>query len=314
MTELSRLQRWFQAVITHPMGAAAGAASSDAASFLGAESGTLESLVTRSRSLSSLDRVQIYANAYHSRLIECLEAEFPAFRHAVGGEAFAGFALEFLQKHPPHSHTLSELGRPFPQFLEQTRPAARNGTVADSDWPAFLIELARLERLYAEIFDGPGSEGAPLLSADALQAIAPDDWGELAFQVCPSLQVIRLGFPAHEYISAVRRGDDPAIPPAAEGWLAVCREEYVVRRMALPQPAAVLLRSIREGRTLNAAVQEALDAAPVPDAGAASELLGHLPRWFEEWTARGWLRKAHMPAPVTPASDAAGAAPRPGAG
>src|SRR5688500_12916565 len=99
---LARIQRWMQAVIRQPAGE-------------GTE--RVDALILPSRSLSSRDRLQIYANAYFARLLEVLTGEYPAVAHAVGAEVFAEFALGYLNRHPSSSYTLSQLGGRFPQHL-----------------------------------------------------------------------------------------------------------------------------------------------------------------------------------------------------
>src|SRR6266404_5991762 len=187
--EVSRVQRWFQAVVTHPDGVEAGAASEEAQRLSGLPPGQLEKVITRSRALSAAERLAIYANAYHTRLLECLGEVYPMLKRALGEEAFEGFAFGYLQEFPSRSYTLNELGRHFPSYLQETRPPSdhsspeaaptdsENGQPAlVQDWPDFLIDLARLEWAIYEVFDGPGLEGQPLLTTDQLLGISPARW------------------------------------------------------------------------------------------------------------------------------------------
>src|SRR6266567_5995921 len=154
--ELSQLQRWFQTVITNPEGVDAGACSDEAQRLIQLPPGALERVITRSRALSAAERLAIYANAYHSRLLECLGEVFPMLKRTLGEDAFDGLAFGYLQDYPSRSYTLNELGRHFPRYLEQTRPACDSaeaqridpatpgeGPVLEKDWPDFLIDLAR---------------------------------------------------------------------------------------------------------------------------------------------------------------------------
>ena len=59
--ELGRLQRWLQAVITHPDGVGAGITSSAASKFLVVAHNDVERIILPSSQMSSLERLQIYA-------------------------------------------------------------------------------------------------------------------------------------------------------------------------------------------------------------------------------------------------------------
>src|SRR5258708_39693375 len=122
--QVNRLQRWFQAVFTHADGVDSGTSSQEAQRLIKLGPGQLERVITRSRTLTAAERLAIYANACHTRLLECLGEVFPMLRRAIGEEAFNGLAFAYLQEYPSRSYTLNELGRHFPRFLQDTRPAA----------------------------------------------------------------------------------------------------------------------------------------------------------------------------------------------
>src|SRR4029453_4200161 len=96
---LDVVQRWFQAVVTHPQGIHRGAASAEAQELIRLNRGELEAVVRRSRNLTAAERLSIYANAYYARLLECLGACHPVLKRALGGEVFDSFAFEYLQRY-----------------------------------------------------------------------------------------------------------------------------------------------------------------------------------------------------------------------
>src|SRR5579864_7471641 len=133
--QVNRLQRWFQAVITHADGVDSGAGSQEAQRLIRLGPGQLERVITRSRALTAAERLAIYANAYLTRLLECLGEVFPMLKRTLGDEAFDDFAFGYLQDYPSRSYTLNELGRHFPRFLEETRPGPTQakGPLSESD-------------------------------------------------------------------------------------------------------------------------------------------------------------------------------------
>ena len=70
---LDELQRWMQAVITHPHGVISGIESSDARDLIAILPAQAERVVTRSRALTAIERLDIYNHAYFGRLLECLK-------------------------------------------------------------------------------------------------------------------------------------------------------------------------------------------------------------------------------------------------
>jgi hypothetical protein len=307
-TELDRVQRWFHAVVTHPDGVETGADSENARALSALGANAIEKLVTRSKALTAAERLGIYANAYYTRLLECLGEVFPIVKRALGDEAFEGFAFGYLQKYPSRSHTLNELGRDFPRYLSETRPSpeaeqdeqsvSENAGESEArltpEWPDFLIDLARLEWAIYEVFDGPGVEGERLLSADDLLDISPDHWAQSRLQTVPCLQLLATRFPVNAYYSAARATkDDESIPlPApAESFVALTRRESIVRRYHLSRPEFELLNAILEGRTVGEAIERA--AAVAGDDFTA--LAANLQLWFRNWTAEGFFQSVRRP-------------------
>ncbi len=281
---LDRVQRWFQTVITHPGGVPAGAASDAARAHVDLSAERIEELIAPSRRLTAVERLGVYSTAYFARLLECLEDEFPATRHAVGDDAFRSFALDSLQQRPSQSYTLAALGAGFPRHLDESRPpTADSGNEAFAE---FVVDLARLERAYSEVFDGPGMEREPPLRVEAFVGIPPDQWESVRLIPSRGLRLEAFRHPVHDYASAVKRRQNPALPAPRATRLAIYRANYVVRRVALEETPFVLLSRLLKGATLGEAIAAAIDESCASDAGLA----GNLRSWFEDWTSRGFFR------------------------
>lgn len=146
---LRTLQQWLQSVITHPNGVTAGIV--DAQQAISLTPDQIESVVPASTQLDAISKIEVYGNAYYARLIECLGEEFPAVKAALTANTFDSFAFSYLQQFPSTSYTLSDLGGNFAEFLDRTKPT----DAEEHGWANFLIDLARLEWHYSEIFNGP---------------------------------------------------------------------------------------------------------------------------------------------------------------
>ncbi len=274
-----------QSVITNPSGVVHAIASPDAQGHIDVSEAEIETVIERSVQQTSIERLEIYAGAYYARLLECLRAEYPIMADAMGAELFDEFAVEYLQRYPSHSYTLNELGSKFPTFLAETRPTSAD---EDNSWLDFLVDLAKLEWCFAEVFDGPGAEGKSLLGKDQLQGISPESWAGARLVPVPSLRILRLDFPVQNYYRAIRDGAE-AVPPDREPTcLAISRRNYVVRHYTLAPAEAEILEAILSGATIG----DAIGQSPLPiDFGSFAD---DLQRWFHEWTAEGYFLTATL--------------------
>lgn len=285
--ELSGVQRWFQAVVTHPDGVEAGVESPDAHQFVPMTRDALEIMVTRSERLTARDRMAIYANAYYARLLECLGESFPVLKRTLGEEAFNGFAFGYLQQFPSSTYTLGKLGEHFSDYLNVTRPdkyeSGFDGNEEDADWPDFLIDLTRLEWTISEIFDGPGIENTRTVQPEDLKAIRTEDWPHVRIQTGPCLRLLQTRFPLNTYYTAARRQPEdvaPRLPAPGESYIAVTRRDYIVRRHDLTRLQYLLLRTLQQGATLGDAIAKATADVKLSD----EDLSLALTQSFRDWT------------------------------
>lgn len=311
--ELQRIQAWMQAVITNPAGIVQGIGSGEAQSQISVPAESVEQIVTRSSKQSAIERLGVYGNAYFARLLGCMQEDFPATRHAVGDDAFAGFVVAYLQKYPSTSYSLGELHRRFPTFLAESRPVAQTflsvqedeansnsdsqeslSRQASPNWIDFVIDLATLESTYCDVFDGPGEEQLSLLTPESLTQLSPDQWMNARLQTATSLKLFHFRFPVQLYASAVRKQEPPTVPPARDTWLAIHRRDYIVRRRPLTLRQYRLLGALQRGLTVSAAIAESLAgmsaAADSLDANALASLSQQLQTDFREWVIEGYFR------------------------
>jgi hypothetical protein len=100
-------------------------------------------LVRGDQRLSAIERVNIYANAYFYRLLDCLREEFPATFAVVGDDNFTALVRDYLLACPPTEPSIFYASRHLSGFLDDHPLNQR--------WP-FITELARLERTIVDVF------------------------------------------------------------------------------------------------------------------------------------------------------------------
>ncbi len=278
-----------QSVLMHPGGVVEGMKSPVAREHLAVAPSDVESVITPSRNLSSVERLEIYARAYYARLLECLRGEFPVLAKAMGEDLFDQFAVDYLQRHPSSSYTLGELGRRFAGFLAETRPPAEHP--GQPDWCDLLIDLARLEWTFNEVFDGPGIENQPPLDPIELQAIPHDHWAEIRLIPAPCLRLMQFRFPVGRYYRALRDGDKSTPPAAAPTYLVVTRRDFVCRHYQLAREEFDLLSALVTGETLERAMASLMASG---DARDIEGLTNRVHDWFRRWGRERFFFKAEV--------------------
>ena len=278
--DLASLQRWMQSVIVHEGGVNEGIAASDAQAEVKIPAEQINRVINPSKSQTSLERLAIYSNAYKARLLEVLIGEYPALVYALGEEAFVGLAGSYLEAHPSHSYTLYDLGRTFPAYLAASRPANENED-GSPDWADFLVDLAHLERLYSEVFDGPGTEGQPTLQTEDLLKLSPGQWLTTRLITAPCLRLMEYRFPVHEYATAVRHEQEPPFPDPHVTRLAITRRDYIVRRLAMEEREFRVLSALANGQSVGDALQQVLTDHSVQ----MDQLANDVRNWFRNWAA-----------------------------
>jgi hypothetical protein len=198
--------------------------------------GDAAAVVAGSAALCAQRRIEIYARGYRARLVGCLRDMYPGLRHALGAEVFEAFALDYLDAHPPSGYTLNALGARWPEHLEATRPQ-------DERWPAFVVDLARLELAFHEVYDGEGVEGEPPLRGEDLR--------DGALRAAPCLRLLRARYPVSGYLGAVRRGEEPPLPAPRATYVAVTRRDFAVTLTELDAPDYAALERLTRGEPID---------------------------------------------------------------
>lgn len=200
-TPLSDLQRWMLGTLTGP-------GSTDRQA--------IDRALLPGPHLAAAACLAIYQRSYILRLRLCLGEQFPATRHALGQALFDDFADAYLRACPSDSHTLYDLGRRFPQWLQQSRPDRDQPEDLREDWIDFMVDLAQYERELFRLFDAEGHEGCAWPDASTDDRL-------LVLQPC--LVLARYGYAVAGYYHEVRAGRSPAFPPKAPSQVVILRRD-----------------------------------------------------------------------------------------
>jgi len=166
------------------------------------------------------ERLSIYRNTLLGVLTNALGLAYPAVRRLVGDAFFDVAAQAFIEQRPPASAYLNEYGQGFADFLAGFPPAASL---------PYLPDVARLERSVNRALHA--SDAVPLALAD-LSEVAAALQARIVLTPHPSLDLLRLDYPADAIWRAVLSGDEDALarvdPSREPVWLMVERSEQGV--------------------------------------------------------------------------------------
>jgi hypothetical protein len=256
-------------VIRHPEDADAAARGDDARALIPRGAVLAGEIITPSATMNPLRRLDVYNGGYLSRLIEVLESDFGAVRHALG-ERWFEVASRYVYAHPSDHPNLNRFGRHLPAFLAEQ----------DLEHRAFLVDLARLEWAVTKSFDAPEFEP---LDVATLQSLSQEDWARVVFEPNPSLRLEHFDHPVHPYLQAFLDEESPEIPEPAENWIAIYRVDDRVWRLRLSPPAAAILGALIDGQPFAAALE-----------AGGEDAAQHVGHWFQEWSADGLFTTAQI--------------------
>lgn len=236
---------------------------------LGGES-PIQSQVVGTERVNATTRLAIYGNAYHARLIEALDANYPALHGWLGDEQFRQLALAYIDARPSQHYSIRWFGHRLPAFMADSPPWRDD---------AFSNEFVRFEWAMSEAFD---AADAPLVTATDMTQLAPTDWPGLRLTFHASLRRLDLRWNVAPIWHALTRDKKPdAAHDSGDpiGWL-VWRQQLTLFYRSLETDEAWALDAARGGASF-ADICEGLCEWNEPE-GVAVRAAGFLRQWISD--------------------------------
>jgi hypothetical protein len=204
----------------------------------------------------TVSRLSAYRNGYVARLVEAMEDTYKHVAKEAGAEGFYRLVESYVRKVPPRSYNISEVGKDFPEFVEDP----------------FLRDLARFEREMERVFHSKWEEP---VARDAVSKIAADRPERMVFEFQPGLRIFKSEWNVFEFWrGAGKRERKP-------NRLIVYRADDQVKVLPVEDPHFDLLSRLSEGRALGEALSY-LENEP-------KSVAEKLQRWFGTWMELGWI-------------------------
>lgn len=202
------------------------------------------------------ERLAIYKNNVHARLIDALAASFPAVEKLVGAEFFRYAAQIFITEHPPRSPVLLDYGDRFPGFLARFAPAT---TVP------YLPDVARLELLYLSAYHAQEREP---IAADEFAAALADPAAAPPMDLHPSARLMESRYPVSRLWELNRLPEFPAGKQqiaSAHEHLLIIRPRATVEVRRVGHGAYTALSALADQAGLAEALAAGMRAEPAAD-------------------------------------------------
>ena len=243
----------------------------DFQAFMLRASRDIESHVVGTERVPVATRLAIYGDGYRSRLIEVLEANYPALAKLLGPEDFAALGTAYVRAHDSSFRSVRYYGAELATFLS-AQPEYEQVPV--------LGELARWEWAMTEVFDA--ADAVPL-NTSALAQIAPHHWAELHFEFHPSLRRLELFWNAPQMWKVLTADGaerpEPEVQAHATPWV-LWREELQTYFRSLQGSEAAALDAARERASFGEIC--GVLAAHCSEAEIPLRAAGYLKRWLQD--------------------------------
>jgi hypothetical protein len=235
---------------------------------------TIEAHVVGTSRVPVATRLAIYGDGYASRLIEALEANYPALAKLLGAD-FITLGTAYVRAHDSRFRSVRYYGADLAAFLAAQPEYAR---------APVLAELARWEWAMTEAFDA--ADAAPL-DTGALARVAPEQWAHLRFTFHPALRRLALFWNVPPLWKAHTNDTErPQLSMSEEAgeWL-LWREDLRTFFRSLQKPEAQALDAARDGATFGE-LCEGL-ANHFPENEVPMRAAGYLRQWVDSGIVTG---------------------------
>lgn len=198
----------------------------------------IESAIVETATVSIQSRLNIYRNAYQTRLVEALSSHFPCLQVHLGDDAFEIIARDYIDTHPSTYRSIRWFGNHFSDFLKGYCDSAYD----------YLAELAELEWKMTLAFD---ASDAPPFQLNDMINIPPGAWGDMKLVMHPTTQQMNFLWNVVSIWEAIMNDEPPieaqkTLEPVA--WI-LWRQNHMNRFYKQSTDEAFALDAIVKGAT-----------------------------------------------------------------
>ena len=173
------LQKWMKAILTDPRGASTALKESQE----GPQEKSFEQKwihIIVSDETHSGERLDIYAEAYFSRILEAFSIDFPITKLILTEDPFAKLIAEYLKVYPSKEYNLNNISWAIVPFI-------KTYTTNSALWDVVTLEKNAINSFYSPINNK--------IDLNQLQALTPEHWEKIKFKLNPSFSFMESTWP-----------------------------------------------------------------------------------------------------------------------
>lgn len=202
------------------------------------------------------ERLAIYGDAYHMRLTEFLQDDYPGLFALVGENLFEEICLEYINQFPSRCYSARYFGQKLEGFLAEFKPYSERPELA---------EMARFEWALADTIYAADSN---YLSLDDLMKIDQQDWPQMRFKAHPSLVVFELKtdvIPIWEAREEGSQVDEVKKNEAPLNWIVWRKPDFISYYRSLSEEQGMLLGDLIDGKNFAEICDNLCEHIPADD-------------------------------------------------
>jgi len=248
-----------------------------------------------SQTMTSLERLEVYNQQYWFKMLEAFYQDFSGLSYLIGKRRFRKLVEAYLEKYPPRSARLGDIGSELEAFLREN-PDFLGATTQEA-----AIDMVRLERALFRAFDAPDY---PTISSKDIIEAKPE---ALRIGLQPHISLLELQYAIEDFLLSgleksgmgtsemgiVDRRKQPLKKPKRffalkrqKHWVVVHRFRNVPYIKLVESPVFRFLSLLEKGHTLYEACEAFLTGNDKREENF-SEL--QLLQWTQEFTVLGWF-------------------------
>ena len=229
--------------------------------------------ITDSPPIDQSVRLDIYAEAYFTRVLESMKSDFQITARILCDRSFQKLVSDYLKNYPSKTTNIGEIGRNFSVFVAQYE---------DLKSAEFLESLTSMEWLLIKSFY---ADDTGLLEAKKLASLSDEDWENAEFKMAPSIQLLESQWPLAQFWllrdESIELDQVTIEKLESRQRFLISRETGSVSVEQISAPEYAILQKLISGASLTTALEEAQVEFSKEDIGS------QIMTWFNAWVSRG---------------------------
>lgn len=200
--------------------------------------------ISSSSSAEKIERLDIYAEGYFSRILDCMSDTFSRTKKAVGDETFTLLVADYLKAFPSKFTSVDEVGCDFAKFITEFDGIKLNDWISD----LACFEWNWMESFYAEDVKVQNGWQEEL-------AKNPD----CSLLLHPSVQLVYSKWPLHQLIQLLDSDDDNVhgdFSEESESAMIIYRASDEIYYEEISLSGFQILQKLKNGDSLNESLSQ----------------------------------------------------------